>query len=507
MRDIRVFSMIVHCANVIVALSFVSVILPAAVPVQGLLAPRKAEVLTSHAAAKNCLAQIHSPPPENERSLQNCSLSRGFAGQRHRGSPRLSQRRNSIVCRAAAKNPVLPTPPPPGQYRLALAGRMAPFLSNFAITPAKARKIWPALVSAVNVGDILFLSVMAWGTMPIARFIYNRLYPDAVKRWRTGRGEEFSDTYIYNIANTVSQLSKVASLVYAADCLVVILSVMGMNSPQQQGLSSMFAKVCYTVWAAMRLALAKRHFFSRVVKSQDPDKLGRLSALDHLLDFVIYTVTGLTVIDILPFQSTGKAVSSLFAVGGVGTLVLGLSSQALARQLITGLAITSSEKFYVGELIELGDGTSGIVCKIGWLDTEIRGGDEIMMRIPNSSFANQRIKNISRMKKSQVLQRVWIEPSEAKKMPELCRQVREEIIKSCPQLIMDGTRPFRVHWYDYEEDHIVLQVDCRFNIPPSTNAYHDNKMTVLEAIQRAVARVDVEHFSRQVPLLSDKQKS
>jgi hypothetical protein len=70
--------------------------------------------------------------------------------------------------------------------------------------------------------------------------------------------------------------------------------------------------------------------------------------------------------------------------------------------------------------------------------------------------------------------------------------IREEIKSSCPQLITDGTRPFRVFWTNYNEDHLEVVVNTHHNIAPLGDAYWINRQNVLQAIQRAVKKFGIE---------------
>ena len=60
-------------------------------------------------------------------------------------------------------------------------------------------------------------------------------------------------------------------------------------------------------------------------------------------------------IDILQIKR-GNALSSIFAIGGAGTLALTLALQDLAKRALNGLAISTSDVFNVGDKIILGDG-------------------------------------------------------------------------------------------------------------------------------------------------------
>ena len=77
-------------------------------------------------------------------------------------------------------------------------------------------------------------------------------------------------------------------------------------------------------------------------------------------------------IDILKIKR-GAGLSSIFALSGAGTLTLSLALQDLVKKSLGGLALSTSEKFAIGDNIVLGDGTQGTVKKIGWLNTDIKG--------------------------------------------------------------------------------------------------------------------------------------
>lgn len=69
--------------------------------------------------------------------------------------------------------------------------------------------------------------------------------------------------------------------------------------------------------------------------------------------------------------------------------------------------------------------------------------------------------------------------------------IKAEVKASCPRLNTES-RPFRVHWREYESDHLGLTVDARFNLPPTGDVYWDNRQEVLLAVARAAERNDVE---------------
>ena len=109
-----------------------------------------------------------------------------------------------------------------------------------------------------------------------------------------------------------------------------------------------------------------------------------------------------------------------------------------------------------------------------------------------SQLSGQRVYNLSRTPRSQVKQELRVSYDDAVKIPKLLKTIKEEIKNDCPKLITDGSRPFRAHWRNYEDDHLQIVVDCHFKIKPTGNEYWDNRQKVLEAIFRAAKKTGVQ---------------
>ena len=96
------------------------------------------------------------------------------------------------------------------------------------------------------------------------------------------------------------------------------------------------------------------------------------------------------------------------------------------------------------------------------------------------------------MRFSQVKQTLRFRYQDLDKIPDLVNDIREEIAASCPKVITDGSRTFRVKWVDFCDDHVEVLVDCRLRNPPSGDNYYEARQGVLEAIARATKKKRVE---------------
>jgi small-conductance mechanosensitive channel len=383
--------------------------------------------------------------------------------------------------------------------RIAIIG-LLPDFSNVSLTRSKIIEICDVLLDTVDLIDIAFLVVVSFLTVPIARFIHGYWFADHYKTKEADDTKQendhvvdpFKQTYTFHAAESLSQIAMIAMIVYIIDLFVIVVYLQGIEFALAENIDfgTMASRILYTTWFGFRCMRFKRYLLGRVV-NKSPEKLGKALVYDRFLDWIIYAILAFSIMDTLNIQ-VGAGLKSVFALSGVGTLVLSLASKDMASLFVSGVALSTSEKFRTGDLIKLGDNTTGVVQRMGLLFTEVRGGDEIITKIPNTQLANQRVSNLSRMSKCAVKQTLRFPYSSLSKLPQVLESIKEEIQASCPELIADGSRPFRANMNSFKEDHIEVEVDSRFDLPPIGPKYCDNRQRVLEAISRAVTKHEVE---------------
>jgi small-conductance mechanosensitive channel len=369
--------------------------------------------------------------------------------------------------------------------RLLLAGgSIMPVLEKLAVSQDELENIGRRLYSAIHPGDVLVLLFLAVCVVPIARVVF-------------GIPVNKTDGYLYQIFSHISQAAKLAILVYIFDCVVVILSSLGFSFKTLTTMSKGFAKILYISWLGFRICVFKRYMLGRIME-KSPDKLGRASTIDRLIDGMIFMGTSFFLMDVLNVDM-GVGVTSIFAFGSAGTLVIGLATQNLATMFVNGLVLTTADRITEGDHIKTGNGLSGRVQKIGWFQTVIRHYDEVEEIIPNSELGMQRVSNLSRMKKCQVKQNLRVKYEDIDKLEGLLAAILEEIKAACPQCITDGSRPLRAYFTDFKEDHLRIMVDSHFNLPPMGEVYHKNRHNCMLAIHRAAKKSGVEFVSGIYP--------
>jgi small-conductance mechanosensitive channel len=340
----------------------------------------------------------------------------------------------------------------------------------------------------------LVAGVLAAGTDPVVRTLWNATHLNTTK-------SDLSETVTFSVADSVTTSAKVYLALLGAQAVLGWVSAGLPNedantvqatqpsSGAPELLSSQSAlTIALTVWVALSLSTLKRLVF---LQSVSGTSLGRVALYDRLLDFILFLLSTLVILDVLHVDLT-SSVQSLFTAGGVGALLFSLASRGLAEQIVGGFILNAWDDMEEGNDVILGDKTEGVVHRIGLVETEIMGYDNVITKLPNSQLTTQRIQNLSRVKQSRVKQTLRFKYKDLEVLPTVLAEMKEEIRRSCPKLIDDGTKGFSCLLQSYEPDHVSACVSCHFDIPPSSGEYSENRQQVLLAIARAMKNHGVE---------------
>ena len=359
-----------------------------------------------------------------------------------------------------------------------LMGSLRPILRRIALSSEESAKLLAALGKLAHWEDLVLILCVGWGSVPMLQFPYSKLSKIPFRQSTMGY-----------MAEALQQIAKVALLIYVVDVFKVTCAGIGLDFCSMSNKPHAFAQSAYSVWLAYRFKHFKKSLVRRYV-SRHPDTFGRMQIINRLMDAFLYAITALLLLNIWDVQM-GVALHSFLAFGSIGTLTVGLASQGIAQQVLHGLLLASSDRLYEGDSVQFSNGKSGTIVKLGWTETVLRGSDEVTVSIPNAELAKQQVSNLSRVRQCQVKQVLRFSYKDADKMKTLTEQIKEEIRLVCPDLITDGSRPFRAVWSNYGDKYLEVTVDAHFSIKPVGNAYWNNRMEVLMAIHRAAKKVEV----------------
>ncbi|TAJ45430.1 mechanosensitive ion channel family protein [Methanofollis fontis] len=141
------------------------------------------------------------------------------------------------------------------------------------------------------------------------------------------------------------------------------------------------------------LLVAAAAVISRVLtiylKKSLTDKIKR-NQLDILLKAVNYGIAIIAFLIILPYFEVD--LSGLLVAGGFASIVIGIASQSVIGNLVSGIFLIVERPIAIGDNINIG-GTSGNVTDINIFSTIIKTYDGIYVRIPNETVFTSDITN------------------------------------------------------------------------------------------------------------------
>lgn len=117
-----------------------------------------------------------------------------------------------------------------------------------------------------------------------------------------------------------------------------------------------------------------------------------MTVAGFLASLARYGLLAVTLVAIL--QLVGIQATSLIAVLGAASLAIGLALQGTLSNMAAGVMLLLFRPFRVGDQIEVG-GKSGEVRSLNLFLTELAGGDNVQVLIPNASVWGQALINHS----------------------------------------------------------------------------------------------------------------
>ncbi len=122
-------------------------------------------------------------------------------------------------------------------------------------------------------------------------------------------------------------------------------------------------------------------------------KMRGLHASNRALILKLFQIIIYFVIFIAVLQTMGIDITALSFFGGAFGVALGFGLQKIASNFVCGIIMLFEKSVDIGDVIELADGTMGIVRRTSARYTLIEMNDSKEILIPNEEFINQRVLN------------------------------------------------------------------------------------------------------------------
>ena len=178
----------------------------------------------------------------------------------------------------------------------------------------------------------------------------------------------------------------------------------------------------------------------------------------------------------------GMKTSTLIALMGVVGLALSLSAQGLLSNFFSGCILAVTRPFSEGDVIEV-CGKTGVIERIGYLNTTIVTLENVSITVSNSSLTNGTIVNYSAKEKLLVELTFTVAAS----MPdEKVRKAFLEAIGKDPRILTDSDPSIRLQSFDSINATYIVSVPCR------SEDYYDVYYTVVENVHASFVEHSIE---------------
>ena len=224
----------------------------------------------------------------------------------------------------------------------------------------------------------------------------------------------------------------------------------------------------------------------RLIQSKIPmEKRGKgLEFICKIIKTLIYIVAGFIIITELGYDLNGL-VTSL----GIGSVVIALAAQDIAKNLIGGFTILADRPFSVGDFIET-SGYSGTVENITFRSTRIITFDNTEVTIPNGVLANAAIVNWSKMEKRRVKINISIDFDTTTEMLKRIEKRISIVLDGYPHVIKDSVN---INYSEIEKQGINMYVYLFIDIVDYAGylkVKSEINKTILEIIEKEKIKVE-----------------
>jgi MscS family membrane protein len=158
-------------------------------------------------------------------------------------------------------------------------------------------------------------------------------------------------------------------------------------------INEIFILVYYFISIWFFYEIIKLFLYAVLIKKIKKEKNARIELFNLFLNITKVIIFFIVIVILL--AEIGIDVSALITSLGIGGAILALSAKDTLTNFFDSLRLISSDAFRQGDWIETKE-ANGFVTEVGLLTTKIRTFANAFITVPNSSLANNYIKNWSR---------------------------------------------------------------------------------------------------------------
>lgn len=192
---------------------------------------------------------------------------------------------------------------------------------------------------------------------------------------------------------------------------------------------------------------------------------------------------------LLTMQYFNINITGIIALGGAGTIVLGLAAKELLANFFGGMMIFMDRQFMVGDSIRSSSqGIEGKVEYIGWRLTRIRTLENSLLYVPNSAFLTMSVENASKRYSRRIKEVIRLKYKDLSKIDTVLEDLRNMLITH-PEIDPNQMCFIGIYQFNY------LAVDCLlccFTKATDLDAYLKVQHDILYKISNILNKHEIE---------------
>ena len=164
--------------------------------------------------------------------------------------------------------------------------------------------------------------------------LWERFHRKQGKPYEADHQAYIKSTFLFGMTHSISLSARAYLGLWATEVLMDHLPFVRSFSARSLGAGQEFMNlreaapgIAFTIWTGLTLSTIKRVILLQCVQGK---RLGRVALFDHLLDFGIFLVSLLNILDQLHVDLT-VGFQSILSAGGIGALIFSLASKDLGK--------------------------------------------------------------------------------------------------------------------------------------------------------------------------------
>jgi len=172
-------------------------------------------------------------------------------------------------------------------------------------------------------------------------------------------------------------------------------------------------------WFLLKLVKnLEKHYFYSIDQDTTLDSASSF-LLGKAIRVFIIVLAVMTILHTLDYN-----IATLLTVGGAGSIIIGFAAKDMLANIFGGLMVYLDKPFKVGDAIKLDNlKVEGTVERIGWRSTRLRNFDKRPVYIPNNTWVNSPVENITRMVNRRIKEYIGLRYQDASKIQDIIKDI------------------------------------------------------------------------------------